>query len=60
MNVSLVREVSIYQLALDVQTPPPIMSATPAILLSLLKSQIDLLTEQQIPGTLWVKLPPGK
>lgn len=60
MNVSLVRKLSIYQLALDVQTPPPVSSVTPAILLSLLKSQIDLLIEQQIPATLWVKLPPGK
>jgi signal transduction histidine kinase len=60
MNVSLVRELSIYQLALNVQTPPAIMSATPAILLSLLKSHIDLLIEQHIPATLCVKLPPGK
>ncbi|WP_315789901.1 DICT sensory domain-containing protein [Fischerella sp. JS2] len=60
MNVSLVRELSIYQLALDVQTPPSVSSVTPANLLSLLKSQIDLLIEQQIPATLWVKLPPGK
>jgi hypothetical protein len=60
MNVSLVRELSIYQLTLDVQMPPPVSSVTPASLLSLLKSQIDLLIEQQIPATLWVKLPPGK
>ncbi|MGJ5672656.1 MAG: DICT sensory domain-containing protein [Nostochopsis sp.] len=60
MNVSLVQELSISQLALGGQTPPPISPVTPATLLSLLKSQIDLLIEQQIAATLWVKLPPGK
>ncbi|RAM51945.1 MAG: ATPase [Hapalosiphonaceae cyanobacterium JJU2] len=60
MNVSLVQELSIFQLALTGQTPPFVSSVTPASLLSLLKSQIDLLIEQQIPATLWVKLPPGK
>jgi hypothetical protein len=60
MNVSLVQELSIFQLALGGQTPPPVLSVTPATLLSLLKSQIDLLIEQHIPATLWVKLPPGK
>ncbi|MCP6759130.1 MAG: ATP-binding protein [Fischerella sp. CENA71] len=60
MNVSLVQELSIFQLALGGQTPPPVSSVTAATLLSLLKSQIDLLIEQQIPATLWVKLPPGK
>ncbi len=60
MNVSLVQELSIFQLTLSGQTPPPVSSVTSATLLSLLKSQIDLLIEQQIPATLWVKLPPGR
>ncbi|WP_026734405.1 DICT sensory domain-containing protein [Fischerella sp. PCC 9605] len=60
MNASPGPDLSIYQLALEVQMPSQVLSLTPATLLSLLKSQIDLLIEQQIAATLWVKLPPGK
>ncbi len=60
MNVSLAQELSIFQLASGGQTSPLVSSVTPTTLLSLLKSQIDLLIERQIRATLWVKLPPGK
>ncbi|MFH7025563.1 MAG: DICT sensory domain-containing protein [Heteroscytonema crispum UTEX LB 1556] len=60
MNVSLAQDLSVYQLALSVQTPPQPLSLSPATLLSLVRSQIDLLISQQIAATLWVKLPPGK
>ncbi len=60
MNFSLAQDLSIYQLALAVQAPPQVLSLTSATLLSLLRSQIDLLIEQKITATLWVKLPPGK
>lgn len=60
MNVSLAQDLSIYQLALSVQTPPQPLSLSPATLLSLVRSQIDLLIEQKIAATLWVKLPPQK
>jgi signal transduction histidine kinase len=60
MNFSLTKKLSIYNLALGVQSPPPPLFLSPANLLSLLRAQIDLLIEQQIAATLWVKLPPGK
>ena len=60
MNDSLAQDLSIYQLALAMQAPPQPLPLSPATLLSLLRSQIDLLIEQKIVATLWVKLPPGK
>ena len=60
MNVSLAQDLSVYQLALGVKSPPQALSLSPATLLSLVRSQIDLLIEQQITATLWVKLPPQK
>ncbi|MEH2255178.1 DICT sensory domain-containing protein [Nostoc sp.] len=60
MNVSLAKDLSVYQLVMGVQAPPKPLSLSPATLLSLVRAQIDLLIEQQIPATLWVKLPPDK
>ncbi|MEH1999922.1 MAG: DICT sensory domain-containing protein [Nostoc sp.] len=60
MNVSLVKDLSVYQLVMGVQVPPKPLSLSPATLLSLVRAQIDLLIEQQIAATLWVKLPPDK
>ncbi|OUL30659.1 ATPase [Nostoc sp. T09] len=60
MNDSLAQDLSIYQLALAMEAPPQPLPLSPATLLSLLRSQIDLLIEQKIAATLWVKLPPGK
>ncbi|WP_088242169.1 DICT sensory domain-containing protein [Calothrix rhizosoleniae] len=59
MNVSPAPDLSLYQLALGEQDSPEVFPLTSATLLSLVKSQIDLLIEQQITATLWVKLPPG-
>ncbi|MEH1938776.1 MAG: DICT sensory domain-containing protein [Nostoc sp.] len=60
MNVSLAKDLSVYQLVMGVQVPPKPLSLSPAILLSLVRAQIDLLIEQQIAATVWVKLPPEK
>lgn len=60
MNVSLAKDLSVYQLVMGVQAPPKPLSLSPATLLSLVRAQIDLLIEQQIVATLWVKLPPEK
>ena len=59
MNVSPAPDLSLYQLALGEQDSPEAFPLTSATLLSLVKSQVDLLIEQQIAATLWVKLPPG-
>ncbi|MBD2773399.1 DICT sensory domain-containing protein [Iningainema tapete] len=60
MHFSLARELSVYQLAMGVQAPPSSLPLSCAALLSQLRAQIDLLIEQQILASLWVKLPPGK
>lgn len=60
MNLSLTQDLSLYQLAFGEQTSIQPLALTPATLLSLVRAQIDLLIEQQIIATLWVKLPPGK
>lgn len=60
MNDSLHKDFSVYQLALGVEAPPQPLLLNPAIMLSLVRSQIDLLIEQQINATFLIKLPPGK
>ncbi|MBH8554771.1 ATPase [Nostocaceae cyanobacterium CENA357] len=60
MNDSPRQDLSLYHLALGVEAPPQPLPLNPATLLSLVRSQIDLLIEQQIAATFWVKLPPGK
>lgn len=53
-------DISLYKLALNIETPPSPMLVSPATLLSLAESVIELLVERQISATLWLKLPPGK
>ncbi|BCL36603.1 DICT sensory domain-containing protein [Nostoc sp. MS1] len=60
MNDSLHKDFSIYQLALGTEAHAQTVALDPATLLSLVRAQIDLLIEQQLSTTLWVKLPPGK
>jgi len=60
MNDSLHKDLSVYQLALGVEAPSQTETLSPATLLSLVRAQIDLLIEQQLSATLWIKLPPGK
>lgn len=52
--------VSLYEQALSVERPPQPLSISPDTLISLVRSAIDLLVEQQISATLWVKFPPGE
>jgi hypothetical protein len=58
MNLSSTPDLSLYQLALDTLTSPQILRVSPATLKSLIGTLIDLLIEETIPATLWVKLPP--
>ncbi|QIR37973.1 ATPase [Tolypothrix sp. PCC 7910] len=60
MNDFLAQDLSVYHLIAGVQGPPQALPLTPAALLSSVRSQIDLLIEQKIAATVWVKLPPGK
>jgi signal transduction histidine kinase len=58
MNLSPPQNLSIYQLALDVEVPPKRLVVSSATLLSMVKSQIDLLIEQKISATIVAKFPP--
>ena len=51
---------TLYDLALSVERPPQSLPLSPASLLSLFGSVIDLLIEHQISATLWSKLPSGE
>lgn len=52
-------DASLYGLALSMDRPPQPLAVSPATLLSLVKSVIDLLLEQQVSAQIWLKLPPG-
>jgi Sensory domain in DIguanylate Cyclases and Two-component system len=60
MNVSLPQDLSVYQLAAGLQTSHQPLFFSPVVLLSLVRSQIDILIEGKIKATLWVKFPPSK
>jgi hypothetical protein len=58
MNLPSTPDVSLYQLAVETLAPSQSFSVSPATLKSLVGSLIDVLIEEKIPATLWVKLPP--
>ncbi|MEM9925220.1 MAG: DICT sensory domain-containing protein [Cyanobacteria bacterium P01_D01_bin.50] len=58
MNLSPPQNLSIYELAMEVQTPPKPLTLSCATLLSIVRSQIDLLIEEKISATIVVKFPP--
>lgn len=51
---------SLYKLVQNLDSPPSPLLVSPATVLSQVNSVIDLLVEQQISATLWLKVPPGK
>jgi two-component system, OmpR family, phosphate regulon sensor histidine kinase PhoR len=51
-------DVSLYDLAVSIKQPLQPLTISAATLLSLVESAINLLVEQKISSTLWVKLPP--
>lgn len=53
-------DISLYKLALNIERPPSGLLVSPTTLLSLAQSVIEVLVEEQISATLWLKLPPGK
>ncbi|MDJ0775017.1 MAG: DICT sensory domain-containing protein [Mastigocoleus sp. MO_167.B18] len=62
MKVSLTQDKSLFQFLLEqkLYNSQSVSSLSPASFLSLLSSQVDLLIEEEVRATLWVKLPPGK
>jgi hypothetical protein len=58
MHLPSTSELSLYQLALDALASPEPFSVSSTTLKSLVEALIDLLIEEKIPATVWVKLPP--
>ncbi|MBD2005051.1 MULTISPECIES: DICT sensory domain-containing protein [Cyanophyceae] len=58
MNLQPAPDGSLYQLALKLAVQP--LSLTAATLTSLSRALLDTLIEQQLPATIWAKLPPGQ
>ncbi|MBD1831930.1 hypothetical protein H6F61_04305 [Cyanobacteria bacterium FACHB-472] len=58
MNLQPAPDGSLYQLALKLAVQP--LSVTAATLTSFSQALLDTLIEQQLPATIWVKLPPGQ
>lgn len=53
-------DVSLYELILNSEHPPKSLQISPTIFKTMVGSLLDLLIEQQIQATLWVKLPKGE
>ncbi len=52
-------DVSLYELALTTDPPPPVLQVSPSTLKSVFSAFIDLLTEQELAAVVWAKLPRG-
>ncbi len=59
MNLSLAQDLSLYHLIATSENGCQPSSVSPATLLAMVRSQIDIMVEQQIPATVWAKLPAG-
>ncbi|MBE9126436.1 MULTISPECIES: DICT sensory domain-containing protein [unclassified Coleofasciculus] len=58
MNPSPTPDLSLYQIALDNLTTPQSLKISPALLKSLVGATLDVMVEEKIPATLWVKFLP--
>lgn len=59
MNPSRSPDVSLYEVATSSEPPPQPLQFSPTTFKSLVSILIDLLIEQQLPATIWLKLPRG-
>jgi two-component system phosphate regulon sensor histidine kinase PhoR len=57
MNPPPTPDLSLYQLALDNLTTPQSFSISPVGLKTLIGAMVDVLIEEKIPATIWVKFP---
>lgn len=57
MNSPPTPDLSLYQLALDNLTTPQSLSISPVGLKTLIGAMVDVLIEEKIPATIWVKSP---
>lgn len=59
MKSSSLRDVSLYELALSTDNPPHPLQLSPSTFKSLVTQFVDLLINQHISATVWMKLPRG-
>lgn len=57
MNLSTAQDVSLYDCALSAIAPPHPLQVSPQTFRGMVGALFDLLVEQKIPATLWIKLP---
>lgn len=60
MNSSSLQDVSLYELAHNSELAPRPLQVSPTIFKSMVSTLMDLLLDQRIPATLWLKLPRGE
>jgi two-component system phosphate regulon sensor histidine kinase PhoR len=60
MNSSSLQDVSLYELAHSLELAPRPLQVSPTIFKSMVSTLMDLLLDQRIPATLWLKLPRGE
>ena len=60
MNPTSSSDVSLYELVLKSESPPPALQISPATLKSICDSFVHLLVEQEIPAIVWAKFPRGE
>ena len=60
MTLSVPPDVSLYELAISSEPQPQPLQISPTTFKSLISIVIDLLVEQQISATIWLKLPKGE
>jgi len=60
MNLSRSPDVSLYELAVDFNPVPRPLKISPTTFKSMVGLVFDLLVEQKIPATVWLKLPKGE
>ncbi len=60
MKPSISQDASLYELALSSEQPPHSLQISPTIFKSLVSTVFDLLIDQAIPATVWLKLPKGE
>ncbi|MBF2029883.1 MAG: histidine kinase [Oscillatoriales cyanobacterium C42_A2020_001] len=59
MNPTSASDVSLYELALQSESPPSALPISPSTLKSISDSLVNLLIEQEIPAIVWAKFPRG-
>ena len=60
MDLSPCPDASLYELAIDSESAPQTLKISPTTFKSMVELVFNLLIEQQIPATIWLKLPKGE